>query len=125
MPGSGWMSKMNMWKGTRGEPEHGIAPLRAAAEGNSLDTVLDLGVQALLDAAGGDRAGLWLAGDRRGESGMGRVIESKTRTYSGPMEASRCFDAIPADGARKHESAPCGTRDRLVHPLPGPARRNA
>jgi PAS domain S-box-containing protein len=77
MPVSGWMSKMNMWKGARGEREYASALLRAVAQGNSLDALLDLCVQALLEASAGDRAGLWLAADLRGETGRGRVIESK------------------------------------------------
>ncbi len=77
MPVSGWINKMNTWKGAHGEREHASALLRAAAQGNSLDALLDLGVRGLLEAAAGDRAGLWFAADRRGESGRGRVIETK------------------------------------------------
>jgi signal transduction histidine kinase/ActR/RegA family two-component response regulator len=39
--------------------------------------LLDAAVQSLLETSSADRAGLWLAGERRGESGWGRVIESK------------------------------------------------
>jgi PAS domain-containing protein len=72
-----WMNKMNVWRGAHGEPEHANTLLRAAAEGDSIDRVLDLGIQTLLMAAAGDRAGLWLCGDRHGETGRGRVIEAK------------------------------------------------
>ena len=77
MPVSGWMSRINKWKDARGERGHASALLRAVAHGDSLDTLLDLGVQSLLEAAAADRAGLWFAADRRGESGRGRVIEAK------------------------------------------------
>ena len=77
MPVSGWMSRINMWKGARGEREHSSALLRAAAHGDSLEILLDLGVQSLLETAAADRAGLWFAANRRGESGRGRVVEAK------------------------------------------------
>jgi signal transduction histidine kinase/CheY-like chemotaxis protein len=75
MPVSGWMRKK--WRGALDESEHASALVRAAARGDSLDQLLDLGVQVLLAAAGGDRAGLWLTGDRRGEPCRGRVIEAQ------------------------------------------------
>jgi PAS domain-containing protein len=75
MPVSGgWMRK---WRGAHDERERASALIRAAARGDSLDQMLDLGVQTLLEAAAGDRAGLWLVADRRGESDLGRVIEAK------------------------------------------------
>src|SRR5216684_8874897 len=43
---------------------------------NSLSQLLDLAVQGLLESASADRAGLWLASERRGETGCGRVVES-------------------------------------------------
>jgi PAS domain S-box-containing protein len=72
MATSGWLRK---WKGARSARDHASALVRAAAGGDSLDLLLNLGVQALLAAANADRAGLWLAGDRQGESGRGRVME--------------------------------------------------
>ena len=69
---SAWIRK---WMGARSSEDHASALVRAAAGGDSLDLLLDLGVQALLVAADADRAGLWLAGDRQGESGRGRVVE--------------------------------------------------
>jgi signal transduction histidine kinase/CheY-like chemotaxis protein len=74
MPVSGWMRK---WRGADDERGHANALIRAATRGDSLDQLLDLGVQTLLEAAGADRAGVWLSGDRRGDSGQGRVIETK------------------------------------------------
>ncbi len=73
-PTSNWLSK---WISAPDEREHASPLVRAAVRGDSLDKVLDLGVQTLLEASGADRGGLWLAGDRRGESGRGRVIEKK------------------------------------------------
>ena len=72
MATSGWLRK---WKGARSAEDHASALVRAATGGDSLDLLLDLGVQALLAAADADRAGLWLAGDRQGESRRGRVLE--------------------------------------------------
>jgi signal transduction histidine kinase/FixJ family two-component response regulator len=68
-----WMRK---WRGPQPADGHAGALVHAAARGDSLDQLLDLGVQTLLEAAGGDRAGLWLSGERRGESRGGRVVES-------------------------------------------------
>ena len=70
---SGWIRKL---RGASEDQVHASTLVRAAARGDSLDQVLDLGVRILLEAAAGDRAGLWLAGDRRGESVRGRVIEA-------------------------------------------------
>jgi PAS domain S-box-containing protein len=78
MAASGWIRK---WMGARTAEDHASALVWAAAGGDSLDLLLDLGVQALLAAAEADRAGLWLAGDRQGESGRGRVVEA----VSGPI----------------------------------------
>lgn len=72
MPASGWIRK---WMGARSAEDRASALVRAAAGGDSLDLLLDLGVKALLAAAHADRAGLWLAGDRQGDSGRGRVVE--------------------------------------------------
>ena len=70
----------SIWIGTRkpGRTAHepGRALVRAAACGDSLPQLLDHCVEALLDAGQGDRAGLWLAGDRAGQPGPGRVIEA-------------------------------------------------
>jgi hypothetical protein len=58
-------------------PEGGTGALvRASVRGNSLGQLLDLAVQGLLESASADRAGLWLAGERRGETRCGRVVES-------------------------------------------------
>jgi PAS domain-containing protein len=73
MRANAWMRK---WRDAHSVDEHASALAHAAARGDSLDQLLDLGVKALLEAAAGDRAGLWLAADRRGESGRGRVVEA-------------------------------------------------
>jgi signal transduction histidine kinase/ActR/RegA family two-component response regulator len=74
MSASGWMRR---WKSSGIPGEQTRALLRASARGDPLDQVLDVAVQSLLETSSADRAGLWLAGERRGESGWGRVIESK------------------------------------------------
>jgi signal transduction histidine kinase/ActR/RegA family two-component response regulator len=50
--------------------------VRAAAKGEALGTLLDLGARALLAAGNADRAGLWLEGNRRGEPARGLVVEA-------------------------------------------------
>ena len=73
MSASGWMRKRK----TASAPDQGTGALvRASVRGNSLGQILDLAVQGLLDSASADRAGLWPASERRGESGCGRVVES-------------------------------------------------
>jgi signal transduction histidine kinase/ActR/RegA family two-component response regulator len=78
MSASGWMRR---WKSSGIPAEQTGALVRASARGDGLDQVLDVAVQSLLETSSADRAGLWLAGVRRGESSWGRVIESK----SGPV----------------------------------------
>jgi signal transduction histidine kinase/FixJ family two-component response regulator len=73
MSAVGWMRR---WRGGRGAQDRANAPVLAAARGEPLSQLLQLGARALLEAAGADRAGLWLSGDRRGESGPGCVVES-------------------------------------------------
>ena len=70
-----WMRK---WRGSQPRDGRACELVHAAARGDSLDQLLDLGVQALLEAAGGDRAGLWLSEERRGELRGGRVVEVAT-----------------------------------------------
>src|SRR5260221_11943851 len=73
MSASGWMRKRKVVSA----PEGGAGALvRASVRGNSLSQLLDLAVQGLLECASADRAGLWLAGERRGETGCGPVVES-------------------------------------------------
>ena len=74
MPAVGWMRR---WRSARGgADEQARAPVLAAARGEPLGQLLNLGARALLSAAGADRAGLWLSGDRKGESGIGSVTEA-------------------------------------------------
>jgi PAS domain S-box-containing protein len=73
MPASSWMRSK---KTARAEEEHPRDVVRAAARGDSLDQLLDQGAETLLAAADADRAGVWLAGSRPGESGAGRVVEA-------------------------------------------------
>lgn len=72
MPALGWM---RTWKGVRAEAEQPGALVRAAVNGDSIDHVLELGAHSLLVSADADRAGVWLACERPGEPGVGRVIE--------------------------------------------------
>jgi signal transduction histidine kinase/ActR/RegA family two-component response regulator len=72
MPAPGWM---RVWRGERAEGEQPGAFVRAAARGDSIERLLELGAYALLDVGGADRAGLWLASERRGEPGVGRVMD--------------------------------------------------
>jgi len=74
MSASGWMRR---WKSSGVPAEQNSALVRASARGDPLEQVLDAAVQSLLETSSADRAGLWLAGEGRGESGWGRVIESK------------------------------------------------
>ena len=73
MPAAGWMRR---WRGGRGAEDQASAPVLAAARGEPLSQLLSLGARALLAVADADRAGLWLSGDRRGESGTGCVAEA-------------------------------------------------
>jgi signal transduction histidine kinase/CheY-like chemotaxis protein len=74
MPTVGWMRK---WRSSRDREDPARAPVLAAARGEPLSQLLHLGARAMLAAAGADRAGLWLSGDRRGESGAGCVVEAQ------------------------------------------------
>ena len=74
MPASGWMRR---WKSETAPEERKGALIRAAARGDSLTQVVEVAVQELLESCSADRAGLWLAGERRGEAGWGRVVEAK------------------------------------------------
>jgi GAF domain-containing protein len=74
MSASRWMRK---WKNTSAQEERTGALVHASVRGDSLHQLLDLAVQALLEAASADRVGLWLTGERRGDTGWGRVVESK------------------------------------------------
>ena len=73
MPASGWMRK---WRTAHSSEEHAGALVRAAARGDSLDQLLELGAQMLLATGAADRAGLWLTGEGRGGLGRGRVVEA-------------------------------------------------
>src|ERR1039458_7155633 len=73
MPASGWIRK---WMGARHREDRAGVLVRAAAGGDSLERLLELGVQGLRAVANADRAGVWLAGDRKGESTRGCVVEA-------------------------------------------------
>ena len=74
MSASDWMRK----RGPTNVQVAGMGALvRASVRGDSLGPLLDLAVQGLLQSASADRAGLWLTGERLGEAGAGRVVESK------------------------------------------------
>src|SRR5258708_23734271 len=74
MPASGWMRR---WKSETAPEERKGALIRAAARGDSLTQVVEVAVHDLLQSCSADRAGIWLAGERRGEAGWGRVVEAK------------------------------------------------
>ena len=73
MPASGWMRR---WKAASVPEECAGALIRASARGDSLGQLLDLAVQTLLATSSADRAGLWLAAERRGEPSEGCVADS-------------------------------------------------
>src|SRR6266849_9098597 len=75
MPALGWM---RVWRGERGEAAQPGALVRAAARGESIEHLLELGAYALLEVGGADRAGLWLASEHPGEPGVGRVMDSSS-----------------------------------------------
>src|SRR5258706_13939906 len=100
MSASGWMRKRK----AASAPEGGAGALvRASVRGNSLSQLLDLAVQGLLERASADRAGLWLAGERRGGTGCGRGVE----TIPGPIpEQWKHLDIFPpffCPALEKHE----------------------
>lgn len=64
------------WKATQVSEQCPGALVRAAARGDSLEHLLDLGARALLTTTAADRAGIWLAGGRRGQAAGGLVVES-------------------------------------------------
>ncbi|HVA93329.1 MAG TPA: hypothetical protein VNI36_00335, partial [Candidatus Dormibacteraeota bacterium] len=74
MPVSSWIRNR---KGTHAAEDPASELICAAARGDSLNQLLDLGACTLLVTAKADRAGVWLAGDRRGKSGQGRVVEAE------------------------------------------------
>ena len=75
MPASGWM---RVRRGERAEAERPEAFVRAAVRGDSIEHLLELGAYALLEVGGADRAGLWLASERPGEPGVGRVVDASS-----------------------------------------------
>ena len=97
MPAAGWMRR---WRGGRGAEDRANTPVLAAARGEPLSQLLQLGARALLAAADADRAGLWLSGDhRRGVRHHRLGGGSGTRSNPGAMEAPGCFDALGTRGA--------------------------
>jgi PAS domain S-box-containing protein len=74
MPAAGWMRR---WPGRRCAEGRAETPVLAAARGEPLSQLLQLGARALLAAADADRAGLWLSGDHKRESGTGWVVEAE------------------------------------------------
>jgi hypothetical protein len=73
MPASSWMRK---WRGAQSGGAWASALARAALRDEPLSQLLELGARALLATGGADRAGLWLAGERRGEASSGCVLEA-------------------------------------------------
>ena len=73
MAASGWSKR---WRSARVAQTRAISVAHAAAKGEALGTLLDLGARALLAAGNADRAGVWLDGNRRGEPAHGLVVEA-------------------------------------------------
>src|SRR5258706_14621800 len=91
MSASGWMRKRKAVSA----PEGGAGALvRASVRGNSLSQLLDLAVQGLLESASADRAGLWLASERRGETGCGRRVGAKPGPIPGQAKQSEISTAF-------------------------------
>ena len=74
MAAPGWMRR---WRGSRRAVDWASAPVLAAASGEPLGQLLQLGARALLAAADADRAGLWLSNDTAGRSETGCVVEAE------------------------------------------------
>jgi PAS domain S-box-containing protein len=78
MAATGWMRN---WRRRRREGQHqkdrASAPVLAAARGEPISQLLQLGASTLLMAARADRAGIWLSGGGWGESGTGCVVEAE------------------------------------------------
>lgn len=90
MPASGWIRK---WKGNQATSDPLISLIRAATRGERIEQLLELGARALLAAGDADRAGLWMAGNRRGETGQGSVMELKPGPI--PIEWKRLDVSTP------------------------------
>jgi signal transduction histidine kinase/CheY-like chemotaxis protein len=73
MPAARWERRLR--RGRRAEDRANTHCLPRAS-GESLGQMLHIGARALLVASGADRAGLWLSGRRRGESGPGCAVQS-------------------------------------------------
>src|SRR5580692_6754320 len=73
MPASGWMRR---WRGGRNERGLGAPPILVPARGESSGDLVRSGARALLETAGADRAGVWLAPERGGTFAAGNVIEA-------------------------------------------------
>src|SRR6266567_7757785 len=74
MSASGWIRR---WKSSSTPEKRASTLIRASARGDSLNQLLDVAVEMLLDRSSADRVGLWFAGGQRSELGWGRVLESK------------------------------------------------
>ena len=90
MPASGWIRK---WKSTQATSDPLSSLIRAATRGERIEQLLELGARALLAAGDADRAGLWVAGNRRGETGQGSVMELKPGPI--PIEWKRLDVSTP------------------------------
>jgi signal transduction histidine kinase/CheY-like chemotaxis protein len=73
MPASGWRPN---WKAAPAAEQCPSGLVRAAARGDSLEHLLDLGARAMLTTFAADRVGIWLAGGRSGQAVRGTVVES-------------------------------------------------
>src|ERR1700726_2459215 len=74
MPAARWERRWR--RGRRAEDRANTHDLpRVSSE--SFGQMLHLGARALLVASEADRAGIWLSGRRRGESGLGCAVQSQ------------------------------------------------
>lgn len=73
MPASGWMRR---WRGARNERGLATPSILVATRGESAGDLARSGARALLDVAGANRAGVWLAPERGGPFAAGNVTEA-------------------------------------------------
>ncbi len=104
MAASGWIRK---WIGARSAEDRASALVRAAAGGDSLDLLLDLGVQALLAAGMRIAPGFGLWGTGRGNR-AGAAWWNDRRDLS-PSNGSILMFRRPFSGRRWKARNPCGS----------------
>ena len=120
MPASGWMRR---WRGGRNERGLGAPPILVPARGESSGDLVRSGARALLETAGADRAGVWLAPERGGPFAAGCVAEADPGPI--PEEWKRLDLSTPdlqaalAGGGLIRPEPVEGDADRRIGPLIG------